>query len=272
MNWVLLRTTIYRTRVMLGLCLLLVLAFEWFYVHIAMVIRDRIGILGILGALPQGLLKVIGAEQIDLTSPLGMLSFGYIHPLPWAALLTWIIGRASDAIAGDVERGTMDLLLAQPVSRIRVMLTHLMVISIGLVLISLTMWLGTYLGVLTFVDPEQRFTLWPFWRAAGSIFWIGWCVAGYSFFFSSLDRYRWRAVASAVALTFTQELLNVIGSFWEEAEWIRRLSISGNCELQRFLHDPSIMYEQWATLAVAGLVGHLAACWIFCHRDLPAAV
>ena len=28
----------------------------------------------------------------------------------------------------------------------------------------------------------------------GSIFWIGWCVAGYSLVFSSLDRYRWRAV------------------------------------------------------------------------------
>ena len=257
---------------MLGLCLVLVLAFEWFYVHVAMVIQERIGFVAILGALPQGMLKVIGVDQIDLTSPLGVLSFGYIHPLPWAALLAWTIGRASDAVAGDVERGTMDLLLTQPVRRITLVVTQLITLCIGLLLIGLAMWLGTWLGTLTFMAAEQRVSVWPFWRAAGSIFWIGWCVAGYSLLFSSLDRYRWRAVALAVAVTFGQELLNVVGSFWAGAEWLRRLSISGNCQLQRFLHDPSAMYTQWATLALAGLVCHLAACWIFCRRDLPAAV
>jgi ABC-2 type transport system permease protein len=272
MNWGLLKTTLYRSRIMLGLCLLLVVAFEWFFVHITGVIQERIGILGILGNLPKGLLKLIGAEQIDLTSPLGMLSLGYIHPLPWLALLTWIIGRASDAIAGEIERGTMDLLLAQPVARIKVFLTHAIVICIGLILIGSAMWLGTCLGLLTFVPPDQRPSAFPFWRAAVSIFWIGWCIAGYSFFFSSLDRSRWRAVASAVGLTIVQELCNVVGSFWESAEWLQRLSISGNCQLQRYLDDTSLMLEQWATLALFGLVAHLAACWIFCHRDLPAAV
>lgn len=272
MNWVLLRTTLYRSRVTLVLCLLLVLAFEWFYVHIVGVIHARIGILGILGAFPKGLLKVIGAEQIDLTSPLGMLSLGYIHPLPWVALLTWTIGRSSDAMAGEMERGTMDLLLAQPVARIKIFLTHAIVICIGLILIASAMWLGTYLGLLTFVAADQRPSPWPFWRAVVSIVWVGWCVAGYSLFFSSLDRYRWRAVAAAVVLTFLQELCNVVGSFWEPAEWLRRLSISGNCQLQRFLYDTNLMYEQWATLAIAGLLAHLAACWVFCHRDLPAAV
>lgn len=272
MNWGLLRTTFYRSRVTLGLCLALAAAFEWFFVHVTGVIQDRIGILGILGTFPKGLLKLIGAEQIDLTSPLGMLSLGYIHPLPWLALLTWIIGRASDAIAGEIERGTMDLLLAQPVARIKVFLTHAIVICTGLILIGSAMWLGTCLGLLTFVAPGQRPSPWPFWRAAATVFWIGWCIAGYAFLFSSLDRTRWRAVAAAVTVTILQELCNVVGSFWEPAQWLRRLSISGNCQLQRFLNDTSLMHEQWATLALAGLVAHLAAGWIFCHRDLPAAV
>jgi beta-exotoxin I transport system permease protein len=272
MNWSLLKTTLYRSRFTLGLCLVLVIAFEWFFVHITGVIQARIGILGILGTLPKGLLKVIGAEDIDLASPLGMLSLGYIHPLPWLALLTWIVGRASDAIAGEIERGTMDLLLAQPVARIKVFITHALVICTGLLLIGAAMWLGTYLGLLTFVVPEQRPSPWPFWRAAVSIFWIGWCVAGYAFLFSSLDHSRWRAVAATVILTILQELCNVVGSFWAPAEWLRRLSISGNCQLQRFLFDTDLMVEQWTVLALAGLATHLAACWIFCHRDLPAAV
>lgn len=272
MSWCLFTAILYRSRMTLGLCLTLVLAFEWFFVHVTNVLQERIGILTILNTFPKGLLKVIGAEQIDLTTPLGMLSLGYIHPLPWLAVLTWIVGQASESISGEIERGTLDLVLAQPISRKKVFLTRMLVVCTGLGLIGMAMWLGTVLGLHTFIKPSERPSSWPFWRAGVTVFWIGWCVAGYAFFFSSLARTRMHAISAAVALTVLQELFNVVGSFWEEAEWLRKLSISGNCQLQRFLTDTSLMHEQWTILALTGLAGHLAAGWIFCHRDLPAAV
>ena len=39
------------------------------------------------------------------------------HPLIFLALLGWATGRASGAVAGEVERGTLDLTLSRPVRR-----------------------------------------------------------------------------------------------------------------------------------------------------------
>ena len=46
-----------------------------------------------------------------------MLSIGYVHPLVQIIFCIWAVGRASGAVAGELDRGTMELLLAQPLSR-----------------------------------------------------------------------------------------------------------------------------------------------------------
>ena len=61
---------------------------------------------------------MMGGEGIRIDRAADMLSVGYVHPLVQTILWIWAIGRASGAVAGEVDRGTMDLLLAQPVSRL----------------------------------------------------------------------------------------------------------------------------------------------------------
>src|SRR5262249_23779886 len=65
---------------------------------------------------------LMGGESIKLDSTLDMLSIGYVHPLVQTILCIWAIGRAAGAIAGEIDRGTMELLLAQPLARYRVVL------------------------------------------------------------------------------------------------------------------------------------------------------
>lgn len=73
--------------------------------------------------LPEGMLAAFGmAEVEDLFSPEGYLDsqlFAMISPL---VLLIFAVGCGAAAIAGDEERGTLELLLAQPLSRTRVLL------------------------------------------------------------------------------------------------------------------------------------------------------
>jgi ABC-2 type transport system permease protein len=77
----------------------------------------------LLEQMPEGMLAAFGmAEVDDLFSPTGYLDsqlFAMISPL---VLLIFAVGGGAAAIAGDEERGTLELLLAQPLSRTRVLL------------------------------------------------------------------------------------------------------------------------------------------------------
>jgi beta-exotoxin I transport system permease protein len=89
---------------------------------------------------------LFGGEQINLERAMDMLSIGYVHPLVQTIFCIWAVGRASGAIAGELDRGTMELLLAQPLSRTRLILAHLGVDTIVIPTLCLSLWAGTCLG------------------------------------------------------------------------------------------------------------------------------
>jgi ABC-2 type transport system permease protein len=93
---------------------------------------------------------MMGGEGIRIDRALDMLSVGYVHPLVLTILCIWAAGRSSGAIVGEVDRGTMELLLAQPVPRWRVVLAHLVVDLLTIPLLCLSLWAGTWLGAWTF--------------------------------------------------------------------------------------------------------------------------
>jgi ABC-2 type transport system permease protein len=83
-------------------------------------IRDSADFSKIVEELPEALQSLVGDK--DLTSPEGYLEsqlFLYLVPL---LLFVYAIGQSADAIAGEEKRKTLDLLLAHPVPRGRVVL------------------------------------------------------------------------------------------------------------------------------------------------------
>jgi ABC-2 type transport system permease protein len=90
--------------------------------------------------------NLIGGERVNLDKAMDMLSIGYVHPLMQTIFCIWAIGRASGAIAGELDRGTMELLLAQPLPRHRLVLAHFCVDAITIPLLCFSLWAGTWLG------------------------------------------------------------------------------------------------------------------------------
>ncbi len=67
--------------------------------------------------LPEAVRALFAGGELDIASPVGYLNsqvFALTAPL---VLLIFTIGAGSGAVAGEEERGTLDLLLAQPVRR-----------------------------------------------------------------------------------------------------------------------------------------------------------
>jgi ABC-2 type transport system permease protein len=89
---------------------------------------------------------LFGGERINLERAMDMLSIGYVHPLVQTIFCIWAVGRASGALAGELDRGTMELLLAQPFSRTRLILAHGCVDLVVIPLLCLSLWAGTCVG------------------------------------------------------------------------------------------------------------------------------
>ena len=95
-----------------------------------------------MAEMPEGLSMLLGD---DLTSPIGYLSSQlYLFFLP-AVILVFAIGRGTSAIAGEEEDHTLDLLLAQPVSRRSLYLQKVAGIVLGLAVLSVVSSLPTLL-------------------------------------------------------------------------------------------------------------------------------
>lgn len=100
----------------------------------------------LLEGIPEGLRTFIGEHS--LTSPEGYLEsqlFLYLIPLLFT---TYAVGRSADAIAGEEQRRTLDLLLSTPVTRRRVALEKFGAVTIGVFLLASALTGTLYVGAL----------------------------------------------------------------------------------------------------------------------------
>lgn len=99
-------------------------------------VRDNSELDKTFQGLPSSVQAMLGLDPANaLTSPIGYLNSQLFANLLPIVLLVFSIGLASWAIAGDEGAGTLELLLANPVSRVRVALERagFLVFMLGLV-------------------------------------------------------------------------------------------------------------------------------------------
>jgi ABC-2 type transport system permease protein len=223
---------------------------------------------------------LMGGESIRLDQAQDMLSIGYVHPLIQTILCVWAIGRASGAIAGEIDRGTMELLLAQPVARPRVLLAHFLVDWLAIPILCLSLWLGTWLGsslvgLLDSATPRMRVDVWQFGPSLLNVAFLAFAVSGYTIWLSAAGRFRGRVLGLAVLVTLLQFLVNVIGQLWGVMRPLRPFTVFYYYQPQQIILNPDwasdlqVWLRLTALLAV-GTAGYLGALWTFVRRDLPA--
>jgi ABC-2 type transport system permease protein len=255
-------------------------------------ITPFIGLMDLRQVLFQGSGKLLqtfmGGETIHFERVLDLLSVGYVHPLVITIFCIWAIGRAAGAISGELDRGTMELLLAQPVARWRVVVAHLCVDGITIPLLSLSLWLGNWLGIWltgmlqlggTPAGSSQQVDPRVFGPALINVAALLFAVSGYTMWLSARGRFRGRVMAVAVLITLLQFLVNVIGQLWDTIAPLRQFTIFYYYQPQQI-----ILSNRWTVevgpghaaipmvgvLLAVGAIGYGLALWSFCRRDLPA--
>ena len=122
-------------------------ALSAFIVAVYPSVRDNPELNKMVENYPDALKALFGLGQgVDYTSAVGYLNselFSFMLPL---LLLVAAIGAGARAIAGEEERGTLDLVLANPVSRRRLILDKLAALVAEVAALGLVSWLSLVIG------------------------------------------------------------------------------------------------------------------------------
>jgi ABC-2 type transport system permease protein len=212
---------------------------------------------------PKGLLEAFNYS--DLTTAAGYLGsavYGLLVPL---LVAVFVIAAGARAVAGDEEAGTLDLLLAHPVSRQRLALQRFCALGIGLVVISALLWLA----LVALIGPAGFDGVGPGDLAAMSLH-----LALFGLFFGALAYGVGAATGSRAAALAVSAGVGVLGYLANSVfpqvdglEWVRNLSPFGWLLGGRPLVN-GIQWGHLLTLAVATAVLVVAGTWAFTRRDV----
>lgn len=228
----------------------------------------------ILENLPESWQRLAPVPIEQLFSYEGRIAVTYEEPVVYLMMAIWCIARSSDAVSGGLGRGTMEMLLAQPVSRKQVIGVHSAVTLIGVFLLAVIAYVGTTTGIHTTtvvqaappvevplfgfdvpftggqaIDTPMIELVAPetFLPAAINYFGLGVFLVGFTTLMSSWDRYRWRTIGITVGFYVISTILELVGLAVDGFEWVKCLTFFSAYEPIRFVSeavgDPA---REWA--------------------------
>jgi len=198
----------------------------------------------------------------------GALTIGFQHPI-WIAVLGVIAaGASASAIAGERDGGTLELLLARPISRRRVYAS----ILLALLAVVGALVLATVLGMLTGVGvhgltSELELLRMPLVVLNGVALWAAFTAVGLAASVT-FDR-PGPALGVSLGFLLLNYFLEVLGSLWQAARWTQDWSLMHRFRANELLTGsvPTLDFVILGGVFVAAVAYALV---VFPRRDLAA--
>jgi ABC-2 type transport system permease protein len=263
----LLRRLARRNAAFLAGCTILFGGFEFLIAGVVGTLDLKSMFAQIFASLPPVMQGMLGPQLLGGLTPQGVLAFGWNHPIVLALGGALAIVLAARAIAGEVESGAIELVLAQPISRASYLSSQ---ISFGLGALAL-LSLGGLAGSLA----GQAFWGVPLFHPRPALaltanFWLLQAAAyGVALLISALAREAGRVGSLTFILLLASFLLEVIGGLWRRAHFLLPWSIYERFQPRALLQTGAIPGRTLLVLGGIALLGTALACWHFSHRDLP---
>jgi ABC-2 type transport system permease protein len=214
----------------------------------------------------------LGWGDMSFDKPNDFLAIGLLHPIVLVMCLVWGVGRAAGAVAGELDRGTMELLMSQPVPRNRLILAHFLTDCVVLPAICLSFFAGTQFGlwvcgpfvpdyallddlykkfpVAARVLQSEPLDMTPL-EVSGRGELVGlvntlalmFAISGVTMALSSIGRNRWKVVGYSVLIVVVMFVGNTVGQLWEPVEFVRPLTFFYYYQPQRAMIDGDWMVD-----------------------------
>ncbi len=167
---------------------------------------------------------LLGIDMGDLAGPDAFTAMAWVHPVVLALVWAHAIVLCTRMPAGEIDRGTIDVLFGLPVSRWQAYRSDLAVlVAAGLAVLAMAL-LGNFIGSL-WLEAERRPDAGGRLVVVANLFCLYLAVGGLTCLVSSLSTRRGRAVAIVFALLLGSFLLNFLAQLWGPAEHLSFLSL-----------------------------------------------
>ena len=230
-------------------------------------------ILGFTKSMPEGMKAAIGLgtpEEVALTLNEGVFTLpGYLHIeyLSWLPLIVGIyaVVYCGGLISKEVERGTLDTLLSQPLKRHSFLLTKFLAFSSQITLILFTSFLTIDLGAFVTGETIDTGNL---ILVHLTILLVVLSIAGYSTLASCLFLDPSRALTLAGIITALSYFSNILGEAVSGIGWLKYYSL--------FHYFDSLEIIAKGTINGYGILLYLtilfgtivSSLWIFSKKDI----
>jgi ABC-2 type transport system permease protein len=217
------------------------------------------------GIIPKQLMNFGGGDPFTLA---GSIALGYIHPIAIILVSIFAIGFCVSAVAGERQRGTLEVLLARPVSRRTLYVTELVAALLFIGLILLAAIVGTLIGsAIAGVSGELAVDRLPVLWLNGMLLWGAFATIALAASVS-FDRLT-PALGVTVAIVVVSYFLEILGSLWPDAQGLQPYSLFHYLKAREILGG-TIDPFGFGVLAVVALLAIGWALVEFPRRDLAA--
>ena len=213
---------------------------------------------------------VEAAVGTDLSGGIGprmLSSVVWVHPVVLALIWAHAVICCTRVPAGEVDRGTIDVLLGLPISRWTLLVSESVVWIVSAITILLAAMAGNRIGGMWLPDSE-RLDLAAIAIIMLNLLCLYLAVGGAAWLVSALSDRRGRAITIVFAMVLASFLLNYLAQFWSPAKHVAFLSILRYHRPVFVVRDGSWPLTDMAVLLTIG-----ATCWtiagvVMSRRDL----
>ena len=242
-------------------------AFVWMYVALfPSIFKEREKLKEAFEAYPEGLIEAFGIEFDTFLSSIEGFMAGEYFSLLWPIILiTLIISYASAAIAGEIDKGTIELLLSQPISRLKVFLAKYFS---GLAIIATFVFLSNFSVVPFAILHNVGYRIQNYLTISIIGFLFAFAIFGICMMVSSFSSSRGKPAAITGGMLIIMYGLNLFSAFQESLSSLKYASF-----FHYYNFNSAVVHNQIDILNVVvflavGIISAVIGAFIFIKRDI----
>lgn len=220
--WPIIKRTIKDRKIVFLIYIIAASAFFLMHVSVFPSFKDQqIDIAQLMQSMPQGFIEAFGLEDYDMSKFENYIAgeeFSLIWPL---MLLIMSISLAGGAIANEIEKGTIEVLLSQPISRSKLYVSRYIsgiIMIFGFIIITI----GLLIAMAAAFGIDLKLNHYPALSLVAFLF--AWAIYSIAMFLSAVFSDRGKVYFISAALLFVMYALNILARLKESLHDLRYFS------------------------------------------------